>query len=120
MLAALMSPDARLRANVATYLLPLPLAMDSNSLPVLLERTMACAGAVASRTLGNGEPVGRGRVCPPLFHWLGSVLMQWMTGVLRLLASWRLCRAGRSCTAELDITLMSLVGAGFSRIHLHA
>ena len=41
LLAALTSPDARLRANTAHYLLPLPLAMDSGSLPVLLARLHA-------------------------------------------------------------------------------
>lgn len=66
MLAALTSADARLRANVATYLLPLPLAMDSSSLPVLLERTMARAGAAPDCPLGNGEAGGGGRVRPVL------------------------------------------------------
>ncbi len=66
MLASLTSPDARLRANVAIYLLPLPLAMDSSSLPVLLERTMARAGAAPECTLGNGEEAGSGRVRPLL------------------------------------------------------
>ena len=41
LLAALTSRDARLRANAAHYLLPLPLAMDSGSLPVLLARINA-------------------------------------------------------------------------------
>ncbi|KAK9842206.1 hypothetical protein WJX81_000582 [Elliptochloris bilobata] len=60
MLAALTSRDARLRANVAHYVLPLPLAMDSNSLPVLLERLGAATPSHDAN--GNLGSVSRGRV----------------------------------------------------------
>ena len=58
LLAALMSQDARLRANTAHYLLPLPLAMDSGSLPVLLARL----NAVAAGDAGDGDCASTGRV----------------------------------------------------------
>lgn len=57
LLAALTSQDARLRANTAHYLLPLPLAMDSGSLPVLLARLHA----VAAGDAGDGD-ASTGRV----------------------------------------------------------
>ena len=60
LLAALMSQDARLRTNTAHYLLPLPLAMDSGSLPVLLSRLDAAAADDAAN--GDCTSVSTGRV----------------------------------------------------------
>lgn len=60
LLAALTSQDARLRANTAHYVLPLPLAMDSGSLPVLLARLHAAAAGDAGD--GACECASTGRV----------------------------------------------------------
>jgi len=62
LLAALTAPDARLRANVAHYLLPLPLAMDSSSLGVLLERVSGAARAELGDPARGEERAGTQRV----------------------------------------------------------
>ena len=62
LLAALTAPDARLRANVAHYLLPLPLAMDSASLGVLLERVSGAARAELGGPARGEERAGTQRV----------------------------------------------------------
>jgi len=62
LMAALTAPDARLRANVAHYLLPLPLAMDSSSLGVLLERVSGAARAELGDPARGEERAGTQRV----------------------------------------------------------